>query len=310
MTRWVFVIGGLVGATGLQRQAAAQPRPEPPNEAREGADQLTPVPPPPAQSASPPPAYRGEWSTPSATTWPTEAPRPSMSRITSAKLSALSADLQALAARGGGGVVEGVLSMVTGGLTIGLGAIIDDPFSPYLYVLGGSTAARGLVHIALIPDASGTAVNFAHMPMTTEEEIQARLVYGESELQSLAERNLWARIVDGSLSLAAGLAVIPVYLAPNGFAENDVLFYFVLIGAGLSAVGGLLTLIVPSDAERRWGAYQEMRRRLDAAQTNNGVDDEREQSAQPTQRRRDGVKVSWSAMPHPNGAMIGISARF
>lgn len=190
------------------------------------------------------------------------------------RLRALDSDFQVLSLRGGN-VVGGVISMLAGGLAIALGIVGDVSYgsfgtgmSPYLYVYGGSGLARGVLELALMPNASGPAITFAHMPMTTMEEVEERLHYGETELASLAERSLISRVLDGSLSIATGLAIIPLMFASSGYdpfaAAN---LPFAIIGfatAAISTVTGIITLASSSEAERRWSAYEELRDRLAA----------------------------------------------
>src|SRR5690606_38025405 len=119
------------------------------------------------------------------------------SRITT-RPRALDASLSALAARGGGNIVNAVLSLLTGGLSITLGALRTNPLdemSVYLYVYGGTAALRGVLDFALTPNAQGPAITYQHMPMTTREEVRTRLEYGERALSGLAEQSLIARVV-------------------------------------------------------------------------------------------------------------------
>lgn len=185
------------------------------------------------------------------------------SRVTT-RLRALDANLQALATRGGTNIVNAVLSLLTGGLAITLGAVRPNPvdeMSIYLYVYGGTAALRGVLDFALTPNAQGAAITYQHMPMTTREEVQERLAFGERALSGLAEQSLIARVLDASLNLAAGVAVVPIFAAKE-FTISDPLDYFVLIGAGVSVVSGIITLASTSAAEQRWSAYQELRARL------------------------------------------------
>jgi len=185
------------------------------------------------------------------------------SRVTT-RLRALDANLQALATRGGTNIVNAVLSLLTGGLAITLGAVRPNPvdeMSIYLYVYGGTAALRGVLDFALTPDAQGAAITYQHMPMTTREEVQERLAFGERALSGLAEQSLIARVLDASLNLAAGVAVVPIFAAKE-FTISDPLDYFVLIGAGVSVVSGIITLASTSAAEQRWSAYQDLRERL------------------------------------------------
>ena len=188
------------------------------------------------------------------------------------RLRALDSDFQVLAARGGGSIVDGVLGILTGGLTITIGILLlNEPagpgglnMSPYLFTYGGASAVRGILDLVLMTNPSGPAITFAHMPMTTMEEVQTRLDYGERELAGLADRARLSRILDGSINIAVGLAIIPIYLGPNNFEIVSTFDWFVLIGAGISAISGVITLLSSTEAERRWSAYEELRDRLRA----------------------------------------------
>lgn len=183
---------------------------------------------------------------------------------TATRLRALDTDLQVLAARGGGGIIDGVLQLVMGGVLIGLGTLVNSDAAPYMYTYGGTAVARGVLSFAFLNDPSGVASTYAHMPMTNADEIQARLAFGERELESLANNARIARILDGSLSVASGLLVVPIYLGPRDFSVSSPMDYFLIIGAGISVVSGVVTLITTSEAERRWSAYEELRTRMRA----------------------------------------------
>lgn len=185
------------------------------------------------------------------------------SRI-STRLRSLDGNLQALSARGGSNVVTAVLALLTGGLSITLGAVRPNPvdeMSIYLYVYGGIAAGRGVLELALKPNAQSAAITFQHMPMTSREEVRERLEFGERALEGLAQQSLIARVLDASLNLGAGVAVVPIFAAKD-FAIGDPLDYFVLIGAGVSIVSGIVTLASTSPAEQRWTAYRALRERL------------------------------------------------
>lgn len=246
------------------------------------------------------------------------------SRITT-RLRSLDANLQVLGARGGGNIVNAVLSLLTGGLAITLGALRSNPTdetSIYLYVYGGTAAVRGVLDFVLTPNAQGAAITYQHMPMTNAEEVRARLAYGEAALAGLAEQSLIARVLDASLNMAAGVIVVPIFLAPKGFTIGDPLDYFVLIGAGVSIISGIITLASTSPAEQRWSAYQQLRERLrqerseereqerdGPAQTSREDDDEAHDAAAlllPPPR----TQLHVSAAPSPHGAFAGLSLTF
>jgi hypothetical protein len=228
------------------------------------------------------------------------------------RLRALDSDFQVLAARGGGSIVDGVLGILTGGLAITIGILVNDygtggrmGMSPYLFVYGGAGAGRGILNLILMTNPSGPAVTYAHMPMTSMAEVNDRLAYGERELAALADRSRLQRILDGSLSIATGLAIIPVYLAPNGFelAGDDIFGIFILIGAGISAVSGVIQLVSTTEAERRWSAYEELRNRL--AARGDGDRDADAARDEPVPPRPQGARVEPVVAGGANGAFLG-----
>lgn len=268
-----------------------------------GAPQGDEVPPPPAVDEVPPPP---EATPPSAYGEPDTAGRyPSSSltipgadegvRIpsrTATRLRVLDADFNALASRGGNALVDGILSILTGGLSITLGIVVDDPFlSPYLYVYGGAGVARGIIDLALMPSPSDAHIAFSHMPMNTMGQVEARLAFGEEELETLADRTRLARILDASINILVGVAIVPLYLGPNDF-EIDTFGTFVLIGAGISVISGVINLLSRSEAERRWSAYQELSERLERE----------EQSAS--------LQLRFGAAPLPGGGAFTLGAVF
>ena len=185
------------------------------------------------------------------------------------RIRVLDGSLTALAARGSG-IIDGVLSIVSGGLSLGVGIYIQrtDPgeqyLANYLYLWGAANIARGVIDLALRPRAERPAIQFAHLPMRTLDEVEERLRFGEEALEALADRAQLARILDASISIGAGVAVIPVYLAPNDFQFNSAFDYFVVIASGISVITGIINLATRTDYERRWNAYQELRDRLTA----------------------------------------------
>jgi hypothetical protein len=205
----------------------------------------------------------------------------------STRLRSLDADLQVLAARGGGNVVDGVLAIVMGATSVGIGIFMDvsgsapgPSMTPYLYLYGGAGIVRGVLDFVFMRNPSGVAITYAHMPMGNLGEVRARLRYGEHELESLAQTAEIARIIDGALSIGTGLAVVPVYLGPTNFSFSSAFDYFVLIGAAVSATTGVITLFSANEAERRWTAYRELRERLLATEQGAADDAELERAAE------------------------------
>jgi len=275
-------------------EEAYQPRETPPPPGPDEAAPVPEVPPPPAESP-PPPSYgeSGERRYPSGGGEASAEGVRVPSRVAT-RLRVLSDDFSALAGRGSSALVDGILSIVTGGLAVTLGILIDDEFlSPYLYVYGGASVARGVIDIALVPNASDPAIAFSHMPMGTLGEVRTRLTFGEEELESLATRTRIARILDASISMAAGIAIVPLYLGPNDMKVSDAYGVFIIIGAGISVITGLINLLTRSEAERRWAAYEELDERLGPSE---------DLASTP----------SWdlAAVPLPGGGAFALGARF
>lgn len=216
------------------------------------------------------------------------------------RLHALDRDMTSLSIRPDTHVVDGILSMVTGGASIAFGALYggsastNNAMSTYLYIYGTGSIGRGLLQLTLTPTIGDDAITYGHMPMTSVAEVRDRLAFGEMALESLANRSRTARIFDASISMATGLAFIPFYLGPRDFKFVDFLDYFVLIAASVSVVSGVITLLTRSDAERRWAGYVELREGL----------------RQQRQDERSHARAALSAMPLPGGAAIGISGSF
>lgn len=248
------------------REGETLPRPKDPSDGAASEGERPGGSPPASYLLPPPPAgvyYPGPVPTPGGQTDSGELKLPS--RI-STRLRVLAADLDALANRGGPSLTNGVLSVVTGGLSIALGALLaEESLSPFLYVFGGASMARGVVDLVFSPDPDAVALEFSHMPMRDVDEVKMRLRFGERGLRGLADDARIARILDGSLSVAAGVAVVPLVLLPLSEEEDrelEALDVFVVIGAGISVLSGVVSLVSKSDAERRDQAYTKLKRRL------------------------------------------------
>jgi hypothetical protein len=234
------------------------------------------------------------------------------------RLRMLDADFAYLAGRGGNHIVDGVLSIVSGGLSVSLGFIIaEELLQTYLFTFGGASIVRGVLDLVLDPDASDVAIEYGHMPMTTMEEVHERLAFGEAELESLADMSRLARILDASINIAAGLAFIPLYLGPKEF-DVDTFGAIVLVGAGVSVVTGVISLFTQTEAERRWDAYDELRARLEGDETGDEDDEDRAEpegdpgfdGAEALEESEEEGEVEASFGLSPAGAGVSFGARF
>jgi len=287
------------GAEGLGNPApGVEARPSAPPQAPEPeAGEAGEVPPPP-DGVAPPSSYDAEgpgdtrYPSPAAAIGGTTSEGVRIPSRIATRLRVLDADFNALSSRGGNALVDGILSILTGGLAITLGYFVDDEFlTPYLYVYGAAGVARGIIDLTLMPDPHDPYIEFSHMPMNTMAQVHERLDYGERELESLADRTRLVRILDASINILVGVSIVPLYLGPNDF-EVDTFGVFVIIGASISVISGIINLLTRSEAERRWSAYEELSERL-----------EREEE-------RANLQLHWGAMPVPGGGAFTLGARF
>ena len=277
----------------------------PSGEAPQGAPPADAIPPPPPAPDAPPSPYRIDADdTPR---YPRAAPSEQLDDTTdvgvrlpsriSARLRALGRDYAALSMRGSGGLVDGILSIVTGGLSIALGAVLPDTandFATYLYVFGAGNIAHGLVDLFITPDPVEPALIFAHMPMGTVDEVKARLRFGEQSLEALADRSRLGRILEGSLDIATGVAFIPFYLGPRDYALTGEFLEIALMTMGLiRIISGVATLIIRTEAERRWSWYETLRDEL-----------------RDRRRQRSPVRADIGAAPLPGGGAVTLVGTF
>ncbi len=205
-------------------------------------------------------APRGDVPAAPSTAGFTRAPVSNLSPATQTRLRVLGADLIALRASTGGGITDGVVSTLSGGLLITLGALSDDDaVRPYFFMLGSVSLGNAIVDFAIRPDPVGAASQFTHMPSHTPALAQERILFGERALERLARQGRLARVLDGTLSIGSGAAILPLLLDSDGFDRSNINNYVLLFGAGISVVRGVVSIANRSPAERRWSAYQQMR---------------------------------------------------
>ncbi len=227
------------------------------------------------------------------------------------RLRALDVTWATLGSQGGPDIANAILSILGGGIEIALGALfleldpsVGEVMAPFFITLGATTVVRTIVvEFILRPDPRGPALEYQHMPNGTRAQRLRRLEYGEQQLAALSERSLIMRVVDGSLSIAAALAVVPAYLLARGSAFQP-MEAFIFVGPAISLVTGIITLASPTAAEQRWAAYQQMRRRMDEAR-------ERGEEADLVAPPPAGVELGYGLAFDPNGGgMATITGTF
>ncbi len=199
--------------------------------------------------------------------YPAKALGPRISTADATRLRALEADLNLLGARSDGRIVDATLSLVVGGVAVTTGVFLKDAvMRSLLWIGGGVSIMHGVVGLTLRPDAARAASAFTHLPMRSDAEVATRIAEGRRSLAELARRERTVRLLDGSLTMAAAASYLPVYSllrrrddAAWRFGDSTA-DYVVAVGAGLVFVGGVLTAVLRSEAERRHRSYE----RLDA----------------------------------------------
>lgn len=198
--------------------------------------------------------------------YPEAIPRELLSPTDASKLRTLKSHFDVLAELGNSHVMDGSLSIAAGGVFFTIAMFIDDNLVRMLLATTGAVAAgRGAILLTAAPDGQTPARAFASMPMTTAQDVVARLAFGEAALGSLAKQSRRARLLDGSLSMLAGAAFTPIYFALQRRDDPDYRFAddpSDYIGIALSAVSftsGLITVVRKSEAEQRHDSYLRMR---------------------------------------------------
>ncbi|MEM1418959.1 MAG: hypothetical protein AAGH15_28965 [Myxococcota bacterium] len=278
--------------TGERGSDLGAPRPAP------GPETSHAVPPPPSTPDLPAPRYEAPPSLRPADEALAGTQR-QLPRALATRLRVLGTNLQILGSRNRQRRVDGVLSVLSGGVSVGFGVwarrdeTTERGLARYLFLWGSAGLVRGVVSLALDPRAQEAWAGFRSMPSRDLGEAQERLLFGEEALERIARRARIGRFLDSALNVAVGAAVLPVYLAPKDFNIDQPFDYFVIIGSAISVISGIVTLATPSDAERRWRSYRELVRLEErAAETAHGL-------------RLEGLGVA----PRPGGAKRGLRAR-
>ena len=88
--------------------------------------------------------------------------------------------------------------------------------------------------------------------------------------------------------------------------------WFVLIGAGISTISGVITLLSSTEAERRWSAYEELRDRLRArgeAEARRGQGAPQSELELEVPRGR-GPSIAPMASGGPGSGVVGVTGTF
>lgn len=236
------------------------------------------------------------------------------------RLRALDADLQILAMRGGGDYFGPIVNLLLAGGLIGLGIWADTTgslsmgsqwYPAYMYTSAAGMVARSVLSFVLasMNNPSGSAIRYAHMPMGSRSEVRARLQYGESQLDALADLARIGRIADGSLSIVVGLAVVPIMFGSGSFDTSNFFGWILLGTSAIQVVTGIISLVSTTEAERRQSAYHELRDRILSTPEGMSDEDALEQAEADASARSD-VTVTPMFSLGPTGGFAGATLTF
>lgn len=151
--------------------------------------------------------------------------------------------------------------LVSGGIELSLGVLLGGlgyhaiagaggSEDPELATLGGSMflaggavlSGFGIGHVAIPSKAEKTYRKFSSYPEATSRELKLKAEKGERDFRDLADASKTGKIYSGGASLALGTA------------------YILYSGSWLGALmigDGLVSVIMPSNAEKEWSYYLE-----------------------------------------------------
>lgn len=239
---------------------------------------------------------QGQWASPA----PRRIPSPRTSQATGTpenhfpsnenllmQLRLLDQDMRYLSLQSQDNVLEAVVAFATAGIGFVTGALVPSDLAAYLYVASGSAVARGIIELAIPTGISGDYLEFSHMPQLYPQDAQNKIAFGEHAFSGVATRSMIKRILSGSINIASGIVTVPVYLAPKNFRFDTPVFdYIIMITSGLSVLMGLITIFSPTEAEKRWSAYEE------------------------SIKRQRSFSLEWNIVPNSGGGYVGITGRF
>lgn len=199
------------------------------------------------------------------------------------RLRLLDGDIAALAQSDGSmQLANDIIRLVAGAVLVAAGFLVydDDPaaveeraLASILWASGGFGVVGGTLGLILTPRPSSAAIAYQHMPMRNRTEVRDRLRFGEHLLERTADRSRVSRIVDGSLSIVSAGVMMGLFLdLRGGFSTDDFYTWLVIAATATGVISGIVTLVSPTLAERRWSAYREARDRLRRSRRRGSVD--------------------------------------
>ena len=187
-----------------------------------------------------------------------------------ARQRALELDLTALAARDEGRVLNGALQATLGAGFVTAGIFVDGDVARSLLILFGAGAlAHGTILLTMVPKVEKLAQTYTQLPRFTPGQVRARIEFGERTLDELARAGRRTRIVDGTVTMLVASSYVPLWSWLERREDPEYRFgdsAFDYVGLAISTVNfatGLVTALLPSEAERRARAYRSKKDRFE-----------------------------------------------
>lgn len=234
-----------------------------------------------------------------------ETGKPRIPQHVTVRLRAISINLKELArhaARNDSEVVNAIFAFAVGGACVTAGVLFNEKMSEYsypFYLLGGANILRGSLILALSPDFTEPSLQYEYMPTRTIAKVKSKLIYGTQSFQSLADRSFWLRVLDSTINIGAGAAAIPLFLYRDPHKFDRALDYFVVTGAGVSVLAGIVGLLTRTEAEKRWSAYEEFQDKL-----------KRDWRQRQQSENNSRLEINFVASPVPGGYLALLQDRF
>jgi hypothetical protein len=159
----------------------------------------------------------------------------------------------------------GALYLGLGATAVGLGiALPTRGVDAILILLGGAAMLRGTLLLTMAPRAAPWARAYRDLPMSSAEQLRARIRYGELGLERLASAGQRLRRADAGISMTLAVAYVPVFWAVQRRRDasyrfgDSALDYLALTYSVLQFASSVVGLFSESEAEERWRAYQEL----------------------------------------------------
>lgn len=161
-----------------------------------------------------------------------------------------------------------------GGVTLGVGVALggslywvkEPSLKGMLGLSAGLLAARGTARLSIALHAGENVKKLLELPMNDTKQVNARLAFGERALRQAARAARRSRIVEGTLTVFAAVAQVPLSWGLARIEDRDYRFgdsAVDLVGLSLSVIGcasGLVQALRKSDVERLEQQYNALPR--------------------------------------------------